>query len=75
MNRKRIEAFVSIARQASPLPARFEDLDKSSQHHLTREAEARGLTPTAHYEALKVATAASDADDAIVAEVLAGRRI
>jgi hypothetical protein len=44
---KRAEAAARAAVTASPMPERFDELDKLTASVMTREAEKRGITPKA----------------------------
>ena len=67
-----LSRLVSDVVASTPLPATLPDLDSDSQRQMRREAEALGITPDAHYAAIRDRQTAdrvnaSGVDDAVAA--------
>lgn len=58
-----ITDLVKNAIKDEPLPANYRDLDETTKRRLSREAEAKGTSPEALYEAIKAQASMDAADD------------
>lgn len=58
-----IAGLVKTAQKDAPLPASFAELDEASKRRITREAEAKGITPEAMYAAIRAQAEQDAADD------------
>lgn len=74
MSRTALAEIVAAAVESSPLPESFDALDATSRRRIGRLAEVAGVTPEAHYAAIREAAIVDRADEELVAEILSSIR-